>query len=69
MDYWKKTFRCPFFRYDDATIVGCEGGRIKLPDKPSAKQFMDNYCAHAANGWKNCSIAACLLKYYESLEE
>ena len=69
MDYWKKTFRCPFFRYDEKQILGCEGGRIKFPDAATAKRFMDEYCAHPSNGWKDCCIAACLLKFYETQEE
>lgn len=69
MDYWHKAWTCPFFKWDDTKIVGCEGGKLRFPDKESAVAYMDKHCAHAENGWKECSVAASLLAYYDRLEK
>ena len=68
MDYWHKAWTCPFFTWDDKKSVGCEGGKLRFPDKESAVQYMDTYCA-SPMGWKKCTVAASLLKYYDRKEE
>ena len=65
MDYWHKAWTCPFFRWDEQTVVGCEGGKLRFPDKESAVEYMDAFCASQTCDWKKCSVAAALLKYYD----
>lgn len=69
MDYWHKAWTCPFFKWDDQKCVGCEGGKLLFADKESAVEYMDAYCASQEHAWKNCSIAASLLKYYDRKDE
>lgn len=64
MDYWHKAWTCPFFKWDDQKSVGCEGGKLRFPDKQSAVEYMDAYCA-STSGWKSCAVAATLLNFYE----
>lgn len=44
--------------------IHCEGGRMEFPDRKAAVEYADRYCA-SQNGWKECSVAASLLQYYE----
>ena len=62
--YSNKTFACPFFKWDEKLAVHCEGGRVTFPDKEAALEYIDRYCGSPA-GWRSCSVAASLLKYYE----
>ena len=65
MDYWHKFWACPFYKWNDKTKVACEGGcRLSFPDKPTACEYMDRYCANNP-GWKGCTLARSLLKYHE----
>lgn len=69
MAYSHRTWACPFFKWDERLCVHCEnGGRISLPDRQAAKEYMDRYCA-SATGWKDCSFASSLLRYYERTDE
>lgn len=67
MDYWHKAWQCPYFRWDDRLVVGCEGGKLHFADKQSAVEYMGCFCAHKTE-WKRCSIAANLTKYYDRRE-
>lgn len=64
MGYSNKTFACPFFKWDERLCVHCEGGRPTFPDRAAAQEFIDKHCGDI-NGWRTCSIAAVLLRYYE----
>ena len=66
MDYWHKAWTCPFFTWDEMLTVGCEGGKLRFPDKESAVAYMD---AHCAGDWKRCSVASSLLKYYDRKDD
>lgn len=69
MDYWHKAWTCPFFKWDDKQCVACEGGKLHFPDKESATEYMDAFCAGKDRAWEWCSIAASLLQYYERKEK
>ena len=64
MGWSNRTWTCPFFGWDDRTCVHCEGGRMDFPDRKAAAEYADRYCAHKS-GWRECSVAASLLGYYE----
>lgn len=44
--------------------IHCEGGRVEFQDRKAATEYADRYCAHRS-GWRECSMAASLLGYYE----
>lgn len=67
VDYWHKRWQCPFFRWDERLVVGCEGGKLRFPDKAAALAYMEQHCA--TQGWKQCSVAIALLAYYEREEK
>ncbi len=69
MDYWHKKWQCPFFVWDDRSLVACEGKcRIIFPDDVAAREFMEGYCA-SLSGWESCAIAANKLRFYERQEQ
>ena len=37
---------------------------MDFPDRKAAAEYADRYCAHKS-GWRECSVAASLLGYYE----
>lgn len=57
-----KYWRCPYFRWDAEHAVHCEGGRVAMPSRTFANQYMTAFCA---GDWKQCSVARALDKYYE----
>lgn len=60
-----KKWLCPFFRWDAVDEVHCEGGRVCMPTKQHAEEYMDKFCCDA---WETCSIAAALNRFYEEDE-
>ena len=68
MGYSNRTFCCPFFRWDERTRVHCEGGKISFPDPEAALIYIAGHCAEV-QGWKECSIAQNLMRYYEREDE
>lgn len=69
-DYWHKAWACPFYAWSDKLRVSCEGGgTLAFPDAETAVEYMDAYCACGDNGWRQCTIAASLLRYYGRKDE
>ena len=58
---------CPFFKWDERLRIHCEGGRQVYPDRQAARDYAQRYCTHM-EGWKCCSVAENLLRYYERTE-
>ena len=66
MGYSNRTWSCPFFTWDERLCVHCEGGCVTFPDREAEQDYIRQYCASRdAVGWKACSVAGNLLKYYE----
>ena len=64
MDYWHYNFVCPFFMSDEATMIRCENKtKLCFPDKETAKDYMQRYCA--SHDWKEYSYARGLSLYYD----
>lgn len=62
MKWSRRTWRCPYFGYDEKHCVHCKGGsKVKLPNVEAFKQFADAYCSSAA-GWEDCPIAQALME-------
>lgn len=64
MGYSSKTFECPFFKWDERLRVHCEGGCASFRDRAAAQEYINRHCA-SVNGWKSCSLACSLVRYYE----
>ena len=62
-----KTYECPFYRWEERGRVHCEGGTIAFKSRTMRRNYIRNYCANA-RGWKFCTIAGCLCRYYEEEE-
>lgn len=65
--YSNRTWACPFFTWDERLCIHCEGGRVCFRDKPEAAEYTARYCA-SPKGWKDCTLACSLLKYYDRTE-
>ncbi len=59
-----RTYTCPFWKWDKGRAVSCESCRVNFPDDDAKQEYVEGYCA-SLNGWRDCSIAANLLTYYE----
>ena len=69
MHYSRRTWCCPFFRFDEKCIVHCEDGSIvKLKDKALFAEYADRFCGNA-QGWRQCQIAHYLERCYERRKE
>ena len=66
MDYWKQIIKCPFYKSNGKTSVGCSVGKLNFPDKISNKKVLLNYCA---KDWENCPISKALNDYEDRLEQ
>jgi len=47
---------CPYYRWNDATVVSCEGCRLTVANKSIQKWYFKKYCTNRT-GWHLCSIA------------
>lgn len=69
-----RAYQCPFFigpAYASGTGkrgVRCEAGVILFPDHQTSEDHKWAFCANEC-GWRRCSIAITLQKYYEREEE
>lgn len=68
MGYSNKTWQCPFFRWDERLCVHCEGGKVEFPDMKVRDYYINRYCADNP-GWKKCTIASFLERFYEREED
>ncbi len=62
-----KTYICPFWKWDRERITSCEGCRMRFPDDAAKREYAGRYCA-STEGWKKCSVAESLLKFYDRTE-
>ena len=65
--YSNRAWACPFFVWDDKQKIHCEGGTVKFRDPQELGDYADQFCANV-DGWDRCSVAACLMRRYESEE-
>ncbi|MCD7927348.1 MAG: hypothetical protein LUF80_00560 [Oscillospiraceae bacterium] len=66
MDWWKYSWRCPFYLWSDRLEVHCEGKcRIGFGDGQEAREYLREYCA---GEWERCTVARSKLQYYERQE-
>lgn len=55
--------QCPFYINEKRLKTFCEGGTLKSPDLRYRREFLMDYCA-SEEGWRTCTIAKSLDKYY-----
>lgn len=68
MHYSRRTWCCPYYRYDEKFVVHCEGGSMfKLRDREIFADHADRYCGNAKD-WTKCPTADALTKLYEKRE-
>ena len=60
----RKTWVCPYFRWDGDRYLSCDAGKPVLPDRKSANEYMTRYCA---DKWQECSLAQAWIKYAEEI--
>ena len=58
---------CPYYKWDGKGTVHCEGGKLKLPPA-AAEDYIRTYCADNP-GWRRCTVARAVTRFYEQLEE
>lgn len=63
-----KAWACPFFKWDGKVAIHGECGKPLFPTEKAADDYMTHYCA-ANPGWKYCSLASALCRYYEGEDE
>ena len=69
MHYSRRTWCCPFFRFDEKNAVHCEDGSVvKLKDDKLFAEFAERYCGDV-DGWKTCQLAKYLKRCYEARKE
>lgn len=64
MGYSNRRWTCPFYTWDEKQKIHCEGGCMKFPDQATLRRYADRYCA-STTGWRDCTVAAGLLEYYD----
>lgn len=63
---------CPFWGSDlfdkkGENKISCEHGMLTFYNRNSIEEYMKKYCC-SNDGWKKCTLAASLQKYYEREE-
>lgn len=59
-----KTWICPFYQRAQTGVVSCEGGRMDFPSEDAFNDYTRRFCANNP-GWRRCTIAQSLGRYYE----
>ena len=68
-DHYRRYVVCPFYKQNGKHYVKCEGGTYLIfPDDQSETEHLRLFCCDC-DGWRNCSVAMFLSKYYERHEE
>lgn len=66
--YSHKAFVCPFYKADrrkgDMFILSCECCIIRIQGRQAFNAFTEQFCCSMA-GWRDCTPAAAMAKYYE----
>ena len=68
MGYSQLTFCCPYYESNGKRSVHCEGGRITLPGCGTGRAYFSEYCGDV-NGWRRCTIARAITRFYEAEED
>lgn len=64
MSWSNRAYQCPYYKWNEYRCVHCEGATISFPDRAAQAEFVTRFCAHE-RGWRHCSLASMLSRYYE----
>ena len=67
LKYSHLTYCCPYYEWDGKTDMHCEGGRIAFPDRDTAQMYFQTYCGDV-DGWRRCTVARAITRFYEREE-
>jgi len=64
-----RAIHCPFWGAEllykkGENKISCEHGMLIFYDRESIEEYIEKYC-DCPSGWKKCTLAASLIKYYE----
>ena len=62
--YSSRAWACPYLKWDEKLKVHCEGGCVSFPDRTAYEEYTGRYCANVP-GWKSCTLASSMSKFYE----
>ena len=65
---YRQAYQCPFFIRGFTHGLRCEGGELVFPDALAAQDHASAFCANEC-GWRRCSIAVTLERYYDRKED
>ena len=68
MGYSHLIYCCPYYEWDGKTDMHCEGGKIAFPDRATAQMYFNTYCGDV-DGWRRCTVARAITRFYETQEE
>lgn len=60
--------QCPFYKNTRSGLIKCEGGELSFPSEAAIRDHCQAFCSNYY-GWRRCSIAITLQKYYDRKEE
>ena len=70
LDYFHYQYQCPFLTSTEGQKIHCEGGcRICFTAVADCREYLQSYCAHKDQTWKQCTIAQAKLRRVEKNEE
>lgn len=64
----RKSWACPYFKWDGPTFLSCEAGRPGFPTREKANEYMTCHCADV-QGWKECSLAKAWNEFLEAKDD
>lgn len=64
----RKSWKCPYFRWDGERYVRCEAGKPTFPTRQAANEYMTQHCADVC-GWEKCSLAQSWNQYLEEKDD
>jgi len=67
LKYSHLVYCCPYYEWDAKTTMHCEGGRLSFPDRDTAQAYFTTYCGDI-DGWRRCTVARAITRFYEREE-
>ena len=61
-----KTIICPFWKWEGEGSSICEGCKLTFPDRSTRQEYIDRFCGSME--YRQCTIAAALMRYYDEKE-
>ena len=65
--YSRRTWVCPYFKWDEKTKIHCECGVLYFCDNEELGQYAREYCSDF--GWDRCTLALRRNRHYGEQEK